>query len=809
MLILNCFNGITQNNLVPNGSFEEIREDQWNRFVNANYEHATSLFDPDPEDTKMIMSHVGNAPDIGLVKCWRHLTKPGFYGNNDHAGICYLIAPGLRVVKDGTHDWGFSNGTIDDFHASWIGGDIVSNDPFIRDDFRILSTNTEGTEEKTPGIRLKWFDSDNVWGIDCSPPDTKFGQNMPAQHGTNYMSIVDFRRGDQEDADIFSHPNDDYNHSSSEPILVVKLTEKLVEGLDYRFQFSRAKMNQLDELKINGEWDQLVDPELEIKLGTEVDYNGVKGSTYEILDASFTTEGWLTIDEVFTANNEYEYLQIRLKSIQPQATAYNQNSRISGAFIDNVKLYLECDDENIWAICNNINYKKDVLDAELEVFELNDPLAFPDENQNDKDYMQTIKAKNLDHVNYIKIEIFDGWTNENLVRTIEETFPQSELIWDGDDQAGNPLPEGNYKAVLHIAANDCHFEVNLDSKNFTLKRKYTAFENIEITNESVPTINGSTISVPVIKGLDKVHDITIELISNNGAGISEVHSFTNPPDKMYLSFYDNNVNNYGLVSNLSNGIYFIRVFASNNCQSSQLGANWDHEITAYGLAINNNQYFDVADPTIFEWVFEPKPNFECPFNQSNNDNYLPPLDCCEGSLYISNVEILNDFEVNIQNDIVFGDNVSFGSNSNNVFYANNSIWGHPGVTVPLGANVSFVPGEYNCALCLYGPPNVSTSRDDEFISSGVDKVSHSCGLIFPNPVKKNTSLVTILPSLETKDIKSIRMIDLLGKEYEIEFSGNIASGLIIQLPKNLSVGVYFVHLDDSEFVQSFKFQIVD
>lgn len=193
--------------------------------------------------------------------------------------------------------------------------------------------------------------------------------------------------------------------------------------------------------------------------------------------------------------------------------------------------------------------------------------------------------------------------------------------------------------------------------------------------------------------LDNVHHLKIKLYNAAGA-IIYTKTMLNPPSSIGLStaFGDPN----GLPQ-VFPGTYFMEIECGNNCES-------------FTVFSKNVQIFDVNNyvgttSTLFDWTPVSKPDYDCPFLTNYVDNYLPPRDCCEGSLYIDNVDVYSSWNVNVLNNIYIGENANFQPSSTinlsagqNVLFAGQSIIVTPGSTTTLiGPTTYLYPGTYNCA----------------------------------------------------------------------------------------------------------------
>jgi hypothetical protein len=772
-------NSWAQQNLIPNGSFETTRTEIWNKIIDGTHCNTSC-------SERIILSHLGLGGDKepgSLVKGWYQWYGTGGGGGHESFSVIYLMAPDLFTAVDG-------NQYVD---ASIYGSDNLRMNSGSNT-LRLLSGTT--STANVPGLTVETNPINGLLGLDCSVPDTKFGQDVFASDGDNYLALFDFTRGS-----ISGAPGSEYGSGkkSSKPFLFAKLESSLVEGKMYRFVMTRAQMNLLDQIKSSEGWGSVEDAKIEVHLGRNINGSGeIIGNKQKIFDEDFSHTNWETDSWTFKADKNWEYIRITVNPVG------HSGNRIGGVFIDNLKLYEDC--ETALNQCNNQNYRCDMLDVNLEKTNKGDPLAYPDPQQGNKDHLETIKATNLENVKHLTMQIK---LDDIVIRTIDLDYPPAVVVWDGRHQNGSLMPEDNYEAVIHTISNNCYSLFEHKTKSFHLRRKYTTFNNIQITTVPVQTVSGPGVLVPAITGLDNVHWMNMKVLD---AGYALVHeaNFNNPPSEMLLSTYFGNTNG---VPEFSTGEYHIYLYVSNNCQSTLLGNDWDH--FAYGAAIIGNfTSYDVVDPSVFDWVFTPKPDAECPFEHNYQDNYLSPRNCCEGNLYIQDVDIHNDFVVNIQNNIYFGPNVTFGNNGYNTFLAGDAINVDPGMYIPPGADVYLIPDVYNCITCIQvqnGSPTNSTEAlsfidlNEEANQMARDESSG----VYPNPSQSGDIVNVRLLKKSSTGESSVLLYDGLGKEYSPKVLEEAGNKLRIRLPNDLSSGMYYLKVDAGDMIQSFRIQVLN
>lgn len=759
----------SQQNLIPNGSFEELRMEYWN-----DYQFSTGcFFDCGQESNSFRYSNFGTFEykDIGLVKCWykgQKFTTPS--STSGDPPMCYVLAPDLFLSNK-------TNNNIFDCSANSCLPIHTNPDGTDR---RVLSKNTVTEINNFPGLRLQYNVGIDSWGFDLSPPNSKFGNGINAQNGENYVALIDYS--------VAKLLLEDNKSSSKKPGIICELKEILFKDEFYRFTYSRCKMNQLNQ---NENWNEVVNPKINLILGKSIDVFGeLTGQTYTIETDIINFENWETDTWVFKATKEWKYLKIEIDPIGSP-----NNSQISGAFIDNLKLHKTC--ETSLNQCNNLNYNMDMLDVELKTVKVTDPLAYQNPNQQDKDHLQTIKAINLENVKRFEMKIYQGNT---LIRTIDEYYPPSEYVWDGNNQNGLPVAEGWYKAVINGLSNDCpnYHLTNHDEKSFQLKRKYTVFSGIEISTAVIESSTGQGVIVPSIKGLDKVHWLNIKVYSTNGSLLFN-QSYNNPQPQFLLS---TSLGNTSGSPTIASGAYKIRLQMSNNCMSSLLRNNWDYVYEKSNVSISSfNSYADL-NQNLFSWYSQSKPAFQCPFDYSYSDNYLPPRDCCEGNLYLNNVEINSSWNVNILQNIYIGENTVFNpATGSNVLYAGQSIILDPNdQSIIVGNNTILVPSSYNCISCLMvnsGEGIEEFSISSDFISTiQNDTVSSKDAILYPNPLNKGEGFFIESFRLENENgVKAVYLYSTFGNLINTRYRMIKSDIIHIDPIIVLNAGTYYVSIE--------------
>lgn len=756
IILLISTSALCQQNIVPNGSFEVFRQDKFDAFNDAYTLNAAGQ--------GFHTSHLGlHDPNIGIFNCWEMWASSG--GNlNSIFGIVYGIIPNFYPAYNGST-------YVPALDYSWI---------HAQPNNRIFSSSSNSQK-----ISLT-VTPNNLFGLDCSPPDTHFGTGITAQDGLNYLAIMDIR---------YQDGLEDEGHASK-PFFGVRLKENVKKNVTYKLVFSIAKMNRLDDFQNNEGWTTIANPEITFHIGNLNNNQTGFVTKQKIHDATYSDENWETVEISFTPNKDYEYLRIQMDPFNSSGWGI----KMSGCFLDNIKIYETC--ETPTTQCNNENYRRDMLDVKLDKVDRGDPLAYPDPLQNDSDFLKSIRAINLDNVKRLEMKIYTS--GGSLVRTIDQWYPNSEYVWDGRYDSGTHAPEGGYTAIIHAVSNDCFHNPAVAEKSFQLKRKYTLFDNSSIVNISIPNPSGGYYVIPAIIGLERVHNLNLKVYPIGGQSPIYEGNFINPPNIIALTSEFGNPNG---LPQLATGSYIFEATLSNNCSPNYKFSK--------NVIIAQNSNFPSSSP-IFNWTPVTKPSsFACPFAYNYQDNYLPPRDCCTGSLYISDVDIYNDFVVNIQNNIYFGNNVSFGNSSENYFFAGNIIDGAPGLEIPLGSIVELVAGQYNCVTCIQEPDfgigyidSEHYYRDENEQDTALLDLHLSSGL-YPNPTQAGTSFSVVLLQDINPNNYEVNVLDAVGKRVDIEIEQLAGKIIQVRLPKDISQGFYHVKVHNDTMIQSFKLRVVN
>jgi len=730
--------------MISNGSFEEVNPAVFNTLSNTSDIYMNHFNDP-------------NFPVTNLFECWTYVYDPEHvdWGTSTNNGLVWGITPGF-------------------FHT-YEGVEIVAGPVYP-----VIPTSTLAPVERifaqtnlhTYGLRVQTDPITQQKGFDLSPPDTKFANNMYAEHGTNYVAMLDFRV---------------INENNNAPGIRSKLKHKLTEGVKYTFTISAAKMNKMSTIVSDEEWGGTKNPKIWVYV-----VNSSNGEKQKILEEELTLDSWKEFTCDFIANKESEYIFISGDALDEDGLFGNPN--ITGCFIDNLKLYETC--ETPQNECLNINYRKDVLDASLETVQLtsSSPNNFPEPGTNhNTGYLETVRAKNLENVQRLEMKIY-GPNNVGLVRTIDHWYPQSTYSWDGLDDSGTPLPESSglvntskYKAVINAVSNECNHASNVDIKYFNLKRSYTVIDPQPLISSTIIDVG----VVPAIHNLDRVHELRI-VISSNGSTVYD-QTILNPPSSIGLSTQMGNTSG---LPQFTSGQYGIHLYCSNNCESNT-------EFTGVVNILNYNVYTGTTEP-FFDWTPVSKPDIDCPYDFEYLQNFLPPQDCCEGSLYLSNVDINSSWNVNILNDIIIDEGTSFSP-----FYTNNLYAGQEISIIPAASGIDIYdetglfPGVFNCSICRIGGTGDTTEVDESL--NVLEKRVPKHFALNPNPIDRNQKFfISSGESPFSSENCRVSMFDPNGKEIDLILEKISDEKIKIAPATEISYGIYFINVESNGYYQHFE-----
>lgn len=731
----------SQTNLICNPSFEEVDQDALERLNNADFFHPTHFY--------LWSDNYPNYPSV--LGCWERDNDHATIGTPDDIdGISYPITPGLFPTSDGD---------IDNYYAHpnyvFVSEDTDSN-------LRAFMDNTE-----TSGLSLA-TNSDGLHGIDLSPPNTKFGENVYATDGNSYVALFDFEN----------------RAWATVPSLFTELKYPLQKDVEYTYSMDFCQMNLLGYLKDNEGWDQVEHGKIEVYISYD---EAPLSPRQKICEIMADDNAWDVTTWDFVAERSYTHLLIEFDPIKGQLFAPT-SSKIAGVFIDNVKLYEACETpENM---CDNANYKRDLLNVQLEEVELQSPYAFPEPGSNEPGVLKTIRAYHLENVKRFEMKIYKSQT---LVRVIDLMYPESDYFWDGRNDAGDIMPNGNdYKAVINAVSNDCFHISYPDENDFELKHRYSVFDAFVgvLSNDQNASIGN----------LDNVHDINISISTTSG---QEIYNFDihNPRDVIAFSIESLEA----LPGNISIpvGAYAIHATISNNCLQQEIGGteHIGHMITDAGGTYD--AYYDYASV--------PKGDFPCPFNIHYNHNYLAPMDCCEGNLYLHDVEIWNDWDVQIIDTIFVGPNVIFEEGVTNIVIAGDQIVLVPDETgVVLSAGTTLTTGDLNCEICknytIVDPNGDTTGREIVQIQmDSIMKAEPKEMVLYPNPVSSGQDIALIAGTEPINpDTYQLAMVNSQGVYIPLKVFTASERMIRFRPTALLSSGAYYLHYECNGITKTFN-----
>jgi hypothetical protein len=706
---------------VCNQSFERINQSVLNKLNDASVLYSTHF-------------HV-NDPSRSLFECW--LTDPfnnPWQSGLDVTGVTWGVVPGLFLRYDGSEALDFEDYPNTPFV-------VENNDPTINPKAFVGDNGS--------GLTLTQ-DANNIHGFDLSPPTTKFAENVNAQHGSSYVALFDFE-------------NDNWQ---AHPSLLTELKYPLEEGVEYTVSLAWCKMNLIGYLKDTEGWDAVNEGKIKVFV-----CNSELNQTQNVLEIEVNNNDWTISSQEFEAHHASTHLLIEYNPIL--SNPLNTSSKIAGAFVDNIKLYEACETpENM---CDNANYRRDLLDVKLEEAEL--ASEFGD--------MKTIRAYYLENVKRFEMKIYKG-NDPSPIRTIDLWYPETDYWWDGRNDAGTLMSEDNdYKAIINAVSNDCYHITNADEKNFELELDFT----ISSAEVGLLSVDGNA----SIGGLDNIHDINVKISSTSG---QELYNFDVHNPRPVIAFSIESLVALPGNQTIVEGAYVINATISNNCGTSEISGtkHIGHQIPDAGPQYN--EYYDYASLV--------KGDFACPFNIEYKHNYLAPMNCCEGNLYLHDVEIWNDWNVQIWNTIYAGPNVVFAGG-----VANNLIAGQEIVLLPdetgvvINDETVLDVGVLICTHCksVFVPATDETLAANTSLMVLLSKDSlERCRSneiqLFPNPISGDEEII-LLAGLKDFDEFKLVLSTQLGKSVEIKITTERADKLIIKPVSTLSAGVYYLYFESN------------
>lgn len=758
-----AYSGYSQTNLICNPSFETINEDVFDKLNQCNT-YYISHFPVDPNQD-------------GLFTCWYTNTSINSgqgTGANDLIGPSYGIVPGLFQVTN--HELQLFE--VPTYIPQLSGGE--ENVDYTTTPARVL----DDTDGNPSHLSLSTNSANsNEYGLDLSPPNSKFGENVSAVDGSNYLALLDVE-----------------NEFNGKPFVITELKYPLVKDVRYTFLMYYAKMNLLGHLKETDDWGKVKTGYLNVWV-----CNSSLNDKQRIFRVKVENNEWSiesNLNANFVANKASTHLLIEFDPFS-EGISYI-NTKIGGVFIDNLKLFESC--ETPLNQCDNANYRRDLLDVKLQKVELTSPYVNPSPGDNGPGIMKTIRAYHLENVKRFEMKIYRKIVDILiLVRTIDMWYPHTEYYWDGKNDIGEAMPDGDYRAVINAVSNDCFHITDADEKDFKLKRDYSLF-NVQIGN-GLEDLNAR------IWGLNKVKAFTFEVFTVGGQSPIFSNTYSNPRSIIGLSIESLEA----LAGNqtITEGQYVIKVTVNNNCNQESVFSGSAH----IGHQIPNNT--DPVYLALYDYASVPKGIFECPYDFHYNQNVLSPMNCCEGDLYLQDMDIWNSWgTINIENNIYIGPNVIFENGTYNYLNAGKGFVFYPdqqtGVTV-LGEAI-FKPDEFQCDICKsYQVTVIDDEEVDEedsereiisIMNDSIDVLESKEMVLFPNPVS-NDREITLKAGDKPINTDNYKLVlsNSVGVDIPIKVI-EVSDRLIKFKPTSfISSGVYYLYYESNGIQQTFSLVI--
>ena len=687
IVMLNSYRSNAQTNLICNPSFEDVDEDALTNLNDADNWYASHVY--------------AWGVDYGssLFNCWmRDIDHAQASPGTSTGGVNYGIVPGLFPTSDGSTYNFYGYGPNNPFNVIDSDGNVrIFVDP---DDGSGLSLSTN---------------QGGLHGLDLSPPNTKFGENVYAPDGTNYAALFDFENKKWDCV----------------PSFFTELKYPLQKDVEYTYSMNFCKMNLLGYLKDLEGWDQVKDGKIEVYISYD---EAPFSPRQKVCEIEADDNAWDVTTWNFVAERSYTHLLIEFDPIKGGPVVIH--SKIAGVFIDNIKLFEAC--ETADNQCENANYKRDMLDVDMEEVEVLEADAYPDPEHPGIPHLQTVRVTHLDNVKRFEFKIrHPGYTPGFF--NVDMNYPPSEFVWDGRDDNGNLMPDGTYEAVINAVSNDC-FHITEPGggadgvKTFQLKTHFSVFNSyVGLLSDDLNLSVGS---------LENVHEIHVKIYTLSGQ--EELYDFIIPNPRPVIAVSIESLEALPGNQTITEGNYMLKATLKNNCEN-------DTEITGNGHIGHMAPDMGGAYSQYYDYVSVPKPDFDCPFNFHYNQNVLSPMNCCEGYLHLENMEVWNSWgEINIQDSILIGPNVVFEPGTSNYLNSGGQIIVTPaGTGVIINNATVLTPQTFNCQICK----NYTIESNDDYDGDAQDfaqiaslerdsLVQTAAGemIVFPNPASGEQEL---------------------------------------------------------------------
>jgi hypothetical protein len=300
--------------------------------------------------------------------------------------------------------------------------------------------------------------------------------------------------------------------------------------------------------------------------------------------------------------------------------------------------------------------------------------------------------------------------------------------------------------------------------------------------------------------------MNIKIYAATGQYITEF-DITNPRSSIAIS--KQSLSAKTGIAEVADAFYTVRVYVINNCNRSSvfvknsclIGDQLENQGAAYDEMFD---YASIAKNSIFQ----------CPYEAFYNQNLLAPMNCCEGNLYLNNVDIWTSWLVNIKGDIYIGSNTTFEEGSVNVLHAGEQIILDPtDQTITINNQTTILkPNTFECEICkMY---EITANEDNENNRELVNLNDTSTSIIqdfvvYPNPFSSGE--ITINSNISRINIKNLKLelTNSVGVPIPIIITSKNARMIKFKLTQKPASGIYYIYYVSDDIEKTFPLVIQD